>query len=213
MSQGKEIKVTVDNEQTKILAEELARERLKNERLVDTLARREIQGDNSDLATRKLQVYQKFGDSKALDCQTTEELRDLVTSLINERAPNPTPAGSAPLNSAQYGQSDDLYKRRFPDQKSMIDALLADMHGSDPRKAEIARSYYDKMLAIWIKSKRSKQGLDDFFDPNRVENLPLLKDVNGFKVPVDPSEGDIGRLQKMWRAERTRKAQEGAIQQ
>ena len=67
--------------------------------------------------------------------------------------PRQTPAGSAPLNSQQYGQSDDLYRRKFNSDKEMVDAILTDLHGTDPKKAEIARSYYDEILGKWVKQK------------------------------------------------------------
>jgi hypothetical protein len=213
----KEIKITVDNEQTKLLSNELARKNLQyehvvsvNEHLAERLAEREVKDDHSDLDSKKLQVYERFHDSRALDCSTTEELRDLVTAIIDSRAPRQTPAGSAPMNPQQMGQSDDLYRRKFSSDKEMVDAILADMHGSDPKKAEIAKSYYDSLLGQWVKSKRQTQGLDPFYDPNRVENLPALKDVNGFKVPVDKDEGDIGRIMKNFRNEAKRKREEGA---
>ena len=49
-----------------------------------------------DLAEKKIQVYQKFNDSRCFDCQTKEELTNFVTELINSRAPRQTPSGSAP---------------------------------------------------------------------------------------------------------------------
>ena len=117
-NKGREIKVTVDNEQTKSLALELARANLLNEKLVDTVARKEVKDDHNDLATKKLQVYQKFNDSRALDCQTVEELQNFVTQKIND-ASRPIPAGSAPLNAQQYGQSDELWKRKFGSDKEI----------------------------------------------------------------------------------------------
>jgi len=203
-SEGKIGKVDIDVDANNPEARKFVQEILKK--------KDEQQTQQPDLADKKIQVYKRFGDSRALDCSTVEELRDLVTQIIDERAPRQTPAGSAPMNSQQMGFSDDLYKRKFSSDKEMVDALLTDMHSSDPQKAAIAKSYYDKMLGIWVRDKRQKQGLDGFYDPNRIENLPVLKDVNGFKVPVDPSEGDIGRIQKAWRMERKRKAEEGAIQ-
>ena len=126
--QEKKITVTVDNEQTKALALELARANLLNEKLVDTVARREVKDDHDDLATKKLQVYQKFGDSRALDCSTVEELRDFVTQKINS-ANQPTPAGS-PLVPQQYGRKDDLYTHHYSDFGSMVSDLREKMHNA-----------------------------------------------------------------------------------
>lgn len=120
--------------------------------------------------------------------------------------PRQTPSGSAPLNAQQYGQSDDIYRRRFPDQKSMVDAILSDMHGSDLQKAEVARSYYNKMLELWVRSKRETQKYDEnFFNPNLPQNMPsdLKRTPEGFLV--SENEGDIKRITNSWRAERLRK--------
>ena len=46
-NKGREIKVTVDNEQTKSLALELARANLLNEKFVDTVARKEVKDDQT----------------------------------------------------------------------------------------------------------------------------------------------------------------------
>ena len=98
--------------------------------------------------------------------------------------------------------------------KEMVDAILDQLHnGKTQQERDEAQSYYDKLLGVWVRSKRTNQNLDPFFDPNRVENLmPLKKTPEGFTVPAEKEGGDIGRLQKMWRAQRKAKMEEGVIQ-
>lgn len=203
----KEIKVTVDNMQTQLLANELAREKLKNEHLVDVLASKEVQNDHSDLATKKLQVYKKFGDSNALNCETVEELQNFVTQKIND-ASKSTPAGSAPLNQAQYGRKDDLYTHHYSSFGEMVQNLTNKIHdpnSTDEQRRE-AQSYYDSLLKKWIQTqKRNPEVPTGFYDPNAPEHLPsdLKRTPEGFLV--SENEGDLKQLQNRWRAERLRK--------
>lgn len=207
----KEIKVTVDNMQTQLLANELAREKLKNEHLVDVLASKEVQSDHSDLATKKLQVYKKFGDSNALNCETVEELQNFVTQKIND-ASKSTPAGSAPLNQAQYGRKDDLYTHHYSSFGEMVQNLTNKIHdpnSTDEQRRE-AQSYYDSLLKKWIQTqKRNPEVPTGFYDPNAPENLPsdLKRTPEGFLV--SENEGDLKQLQNRWRAERLRKMGRG----
>ena len=210
-NKGREIKVTVDNVQMQSMALDLAKEQLKTEKLVDILARREVQDDHSDLAEKKLQVYQKFGDSNALNCQTTEELRNFITQKIND-ASRQTPAGSAPLNSQQYGQKDDLYTHHYSSFGEMVQNLTNKIHdpnSTDEQRRE-AQSYYDSLLKKWIQTqKRNPEVPTGFYDPNAPENLPsdLKRTPEGFLV--SENEGDIKRITNNWRNERLRKMGRG----
>ncbi|MGD0644390.1 MAG: hypothetical protein ABSA75_05745 [Candidatus Bathyarchaeia archaeon] len=206
-NKGREIKVTVDNEQMRSMALDLAKEQLKTEKLIDTLARREVADDHNDLATKKLQVYEKFGDSNALNCQTTEDLRNFVTQKVND-ASKPIPAGSAPLNQAQYGRKDDLYTHHYSDFGSMVNDLTNKIHdpnSTDEQRKE-AQSYYDSLLKKWIQTqKRNPESPLGWYDPNLPENLPsdLKRTPEGFLV--SENEGDIKRITNNWRNERLRK--------
>ena len=200
MTEPQKINIVVDNKATEKLAEILEKERLEKK---------------FDLAEKKQQLYDEIGDSRFLTAQSKEELMAITNELMTETARRlkGTPAGSAYANDAQYGRSNDLYKRKFNSDKEMVDAILEDMHGSDAKKAEIARSYYDGLLGKWIMAKRNKQGLDEFFNPNAIENLPpLTKTPEGFMVPQNKSEGDIGKILRNWKLERDRKAKEGVEQ-
>jgi len=205
-NKGREIKVTVDNEQMKSMALDLAKEQLKNDKLADALARREVADDHNDLATKKLQVYQKFGDSNALNCSTVEDLRNFVTQKIND-ASKPIPAGS-PLVPQQYGQKDDLYTHHYSDFGSMVSDLkdkIRDPNSTDEQRRE-AQSYYDSLLKKWIQTqKRNPEVPTGFYDPNVPEHLPsdLKRTPEGFLI--SENEGDLKMLQNRWRAERLRK--------
>jgi len=199
-TEQKTVRIEVDNKAT--------------EELVKFLKEKEEKKPMSegDLAEKKIQVYQKFNDSKCFDCQSKEELSNFVTGLINERAPKPTPSGSAPMNDAQFGiKSGDLYRRKFSSDKEMIDSVLDQMrNGKTQAERDEARSYYDKMLGLWVRSKRHNQGLDGFYDPNKIEHLPNLKRTpEGFMTPENKDEGDIGKILAHWRIEAKRKREEG----
>jgi len=167
----------------------------------------EQQTQQPDLADKKIQVFQKFHDSRALDCQTTEELRDLVTQIIDSRAPRQTPTGSAPLNQAQYGQKDDLYTHHYSDFGSMVSDLTEKMRNAPTeQERREAQDYYNSLLKKWVQTqKRNPEVPSGFYDPNLPENLPsdLKRTPEGFLV--SENEGDLQKLQARWRAERLRK--------
>jgi hypothetical protein len=97
----------------------------------------------------------------------------------------------------------------------MVDEITRVMHeGKTQQERAEARSYYDKLMETWIRNKRNQQGADSTFDPNRIENLPLLtKTPEGFVTPQDKNEGDIGKILKKWKLEREQKMKEGAPNQ
>lgn len=194
----KDFVVEIDTKETERLATEKEKLRAENEDLKEKL---------SIIAEK--QLLKRMNELHLTSEQRSEVIKDptLLRNYIK------TPAGSVGLTPQQYGEQNDLdlYRRKFPDEQSMVTAILNDMHSSDSKKAEIAKSYYEGLLGLWVRGKRSKQGLDEFYDSNKVENLPNLKKEGGFTVPAEKEGGDIGKLQKMWRLERKRKAEEGAV--
>jgi len=212
---AKSLHITVDSKQMEQLATDLAKEKIKNEKLEDEKLKQGedkplLFNSDSDLATRKIQVWEKFHDERMLSAQTKEELTQMVTNLVNEVAVSRTkaPSGSAPLNSQQMGSDgqDDLYKHRFSNEKEMISTLLKLSRENDQN----AKSYLDAMLQNYVKAKKQNPNVPDaYFDPNAPENLPLLKKEGQFLVPVDPKEGDIGKILEAWKQIRNAKREEG----
>jgi len=182
----------------------------QREFLKDILNKDEQKAQQPDLSDKKIQVYKRFGDSRALDCQTTEELRNFVTQKVND-ASKPIPAGS-PLVPQQYGQKDDLYTHHYSDFGSMVNDLknrIRDPNSTDELRKE-AQSYYDSLLKKWIQTqKRNPEVPTGFYDPNVPEHLPsdLKRTPEGFLI--SENESDLQRLQARWRAERLRKMGKG----
>ncbi|MGA2522907.1 MAG: hypothetical protein ABSF65_01990 [Candidatus Bathyarchaeia archaeon] len=131
----REIKITVDNEQTKLLAKELAKAELEKEQLKQQLAQ---------IAFREIE--RKLDANSIMD----EEKRKFYHDNINQFSLDyPSRAGIAPLNSRQYGSNDSLYNRKFGSQKEMVDEITRVMHeGKTQQERAEARSYYDKLMEI-----------------------------------------------------------------
>lgn len=221
----KELKITVDSEQMKQLALDLAKEQLKVSALTEKVLdksenkrilfkdeeEKNIQFNSSDsLEARKLQAYEKFHQEKFLKAESKQELNDMITNLVNEVAVSrtKTPEGSAPLNSQQMGSNgqDDLYKHRFANEKEMISTLRDLARTGD----ENAKSYLDALLAQYIKAKKQNPNTPDVpYDPNAPENMPDLKKEGQFLTPVRKEEGDIGKILEAWKRERNAKRESG----
>ena len=215
-AKSKSLKITVDSEQMKQLAMDLAKEKIKNEKLEDEKLKQAedkplLFNSDSDLATRKIQVYEKFHDERFLKAESKEELSQMVTNLVNEVAEKrkPTPSGgSAPMNDKQFPNQnvDDLYRHKFSNEKEMVQTLQKLSREGDSN----AKSYLDALLSQYIKAKKANPNVPDaFYDPNAPENLPDLKHEGGFLTPVDKSEGDIGRLLEQWKQQRNAKRESG----
>lgn len=209
----RKIKITVDNEQTKILAEELARERLKNDKLVDYVAGKEVNEDHNDLATLKLQAYQKFKNPMFLDAENKETLSAMLTNYINELAEkaNPTqkPSGVAPANDLQYGRGkEDLYTRKFYDSQQMVSELRRLSKEGTPQEKADSEHYLGELWRKYVLDKRAMPTrAEPSVNPNSPESLTELGLVqkDGFLTPANKEDGDLGQLQRKWREERKRR--------
>jgi hypothetical protein len=221
----RELKITVDSEQMKQLAMDLAKEQLKVSALTEKVLDKNedkriifkdeedknIQFNSSDtLEKRKLQAYEKFHQEKFLKAESKQELNDMITNLVNEVAEKrkEAPEGSAPLNSQQMGFNgqDDLYKHRFQNEKELVSTLRDLAHSG----SEEAKSYLDALMVQFIKSKKQNPNSpDNSYDSNSPENLPLLKREGQFLTPVRKEEGDIGKILEAWKRERNAKRESG----
>jgi hypothetical protein len=200
------INVSIDTKRT----EELVRENEKLKQQLRNIGEKDLNKDDNDLLEHKVQAFKKFNDPHVLDCQTQEELSNYVTNLINEALKHQkgTPTGSAPMNDSQLGKStESLFNRKFGSEKEMVESIIDQMNnGATQELRDEAKSYYAALLKKWIQTrKREPNAPEGFFNPNLPENLPLLKEEHGFKVPENPEEGDIGKLLKKWREERKQK--------
>jgi len=107
--------------------------------------------DSEDLAEKKIQAFQKFGDKRMLEAKTREELVEMIDNHINdlERRSNArVPSGSIPLTSEQLGyessQDDDslidyrgsVLDLSFDSYEQMCRVLKARMDKRDERSAE-----------------------------------------------------------------------------
>lgn len=194
------IEITVDNKGTEKLVEILEKERKEKE---------EKEKGKTELSLNdiKIQAVQKFGRPDLFLCANSkEELSDSITSYINEIANKgkQAPSGSAPLNPEQYGQKkEDLYTKKYSSYHEMIDELLDTMHNGTPIEQANATSYYEAILKKWVLEKKRNANVPEaFYDPNLPENLPELKELSGFKVPVRKEEGDIGKILLAWKKQR-----------
>lgn len=125
----KEFDINIDTTRTEALSRENERQKLELEDLKSKMA-----------IVAEKQLRQKMDELHVPQSARAEIFGD--PSLLRNYEHRETPAGS-PLVERQMGNQDDydLYKRKFGSEKEMIDAILEDMHGVDPKKAEIAHSY------------------------------------------------------------------------
>ncbi len=197
--QKQKINVEIDTRRTEELSRENERLRIKAEELEEKLrlsAEAHIKKKMQELGLPLDRLPEFMNNPEAL----------------KEYTPRQTPSGSAPMNSRQMGiQEDSLYKRRFQNtpegQKLMVDSILDQMHfGKTQQERDEATSYYNAMLMQWIRSKKQKQDLDEFYNPNLPQNIPDLKTVEGgYQVPRNADEGDVGKIFAKFRAERLQK--------
>jgi hypothetical protein len=193
---GQDINVTIDD----------VAQRELNEKIIERLDK--VEGKDvhtsDDLSERKIKFFNDYKDQRILDATTNEELRDVMKSIVQlglERAKG-TPAGSAPLEGNYPQQKSDLYRMKFTDAKTMIDTVgrIARENAGTPEGAE-AQSYLDALTAKWLQSKKAHLNVPDvgYFDANSPENQPLMKKVQTFLTPQDPSEGELGKVIENWR--------------
>jgi len=198
----KAIKITVDNEQTKKLAKELAVSELKNE-----LLQQEKENPEPSLNDLKMQAIEKFGRADLWTQATSKaQLRDMITNFINSVAEQSkgSPSGSAPLNSAQMGQSQDLWTKKYEDYPSMIKELRQKAHAGNRE----AQSYLDQLLTKYGEWKHLNPTVpEQAHNPNSQEELLDLHLVKkgDFLTPENPENGDIGKILAQWKVERLRK--------
>jgi hypothetical protein len=158
--------------------------------LVKALIAKKEQKQDS-LADKKIQVYKEFGDEKALDATSTEELKNFVTQKVKDAAEKSRgiPSGSA-LVDAQFGRRpDDLYTHKFENYGELIKELR-----ERAKTSREAQSYLDSITEIALRTMKDPNQRIPFYNPNDPVNLPPLKDEGGFKVPVKKEQGDIGKL-------------------
>jgi hypothetical protein len=193
------VEITVDNKATEKLVEILEKERQE----------KEAKESEDDLATKKLQAYQKFHNPMFLDAPDKETLNAMLTNYINELAEksqrNPNPSGTAPLNSAQYGtKEENLYEKKYSSHYEMVSDLINKSHNGN----EEAQSYLNSLMKKYILDKRQNpQRIEGFHNPNSPEALQELDLVRKGDVlmPRDPKDGDIGRILNSWKLERMRR--------
>jgi hypothetical protein len=172
---------------------------------------------DGSVAEKKLELYKDYGDQRILDAKDGTELKAVMKSIIKEglekaRPDYVPPAGSAPMNAQQMGEHTDLYRMKFTDAKTMV-STLSRLSREGNSEAE---SYLTALTERWLKAKKSQPNRpDDVFDPNAPENMPLMKKIDTFLVPQDPSEGELGKIVENWRQRnpRVRKARRGQVEE
>lgn len=189
---GSDIKITVDNEQTRVLAEELARERLKNK-----------SEDPEDLAKKIDQANSEFNTDMFSQATSKDMLKAMIKTKIADLIAHEhhgTPAGS-PLVPQQMGEKPtDLWTKSYTSYQEMI----SDLQKKKAESSKEAESYLNQMLSQWATGKRLNPHADNSYNPNVPEALPQLKGVEGTsaKTPLNPEEGDIGSIMAHWKKER-----------
>jgi len=161
--QPQEIRVTVDNEQTKLLAKELARAELENDRLkMEAGIKGKGMSDEEKLAKAeaeriafqdaKLGFAEKTGDDSFKEVKSKEELKTKLDELLKLGAQQANKhgdlAGSAPMNPAQYGQQQgtgDL--RKLPMNLQTITFLQNERRKGNTTASQI-------LDELWVKSVR-----------------------------------------------------------
>jgi hypothetical protein len=193
----RKISVTVDNEQTKILAGELERQRQKNEKLMDMIASKELENDS--FAEKKLEMYKQTNDTRYLDCKTEGEIKELSLSLMAEtverKNPKYEPPAGSPLTEKQWGNSqpptydahgnlmnkEELGKKPFSSEREIF-KFLKENERTDP----IARHYYDEFWKQAVQKMKSGDKLEYRQDPeskNEGNSQPIeIKDFSQLKL-------------------------------
>jgi hypothetical protein len=90
----------------------------------------------------------------------------------------------------------------------MVDAILTSMHSTNPKEAEEGKEAYEQFLKKWVLDKRQNPTRpEQSYNPNTPEALLQLglRQKDGFLTPANPEDGDLGKLQKKWRAERQKR--------
>jgi hypothetical protein len=210
----RELKITVDSEQMKQMAMDLAKSQLKISKLEEKTLDQQgetkrilfkdegeskplLFNSDSDLATRKIQVWEKFHDERFLSATTKEELSSMLTNYINEVAEKrkPAPSGSAPLQSDyQEFQKSGTY----PSHKALVEDLYRREREGDVTAHQILNKLFDKHFREF---KKQSQTPDKLLDPNSKEALEELNLIqkNGFLQPANPEDGDIGQYKRKYR--------------
>lgn len=205
----KKFDITFDTSQTN----EIIRE---NERL--KIAQEQKDKNEPNLTDLKIQAIQKFGRPDLfLQAESKETLNAMLTNYINELAEksqrNPNPAGSAPLNSEQYGQKEtNLYEKKYSSHYEMVSDLINKSHAGNTE----AQSYLNSLMKQYVFSKkRNLSTPEGFYDPNSSEALQRLDLVqkDGILTPRDPRDGDIGKVLGKFRLERLLRMKKGSEQQ
>jgi hypothetical protein len=214
---ARELHVTVDSEQMKQLAMDLAKEKLKNEKLEHNYnpdrVNEQLKDEVEDLKGKlELTAEIALAEKKkklglAPDNQMTPDQVMAYEKGLESGSDKKSPSGSAPLQDNYFEQQkSDLYKHKFENEKEMVSTLqkLAREGNSE------AKSYLDALMAQFIKAKKANPNVPDvFYDPNQASELPLMKSEHGFLTPVDKNEGDLGKLIKKWKDEARAKREEG----
>jgi len=191
------ITVNVDTKRT----EELARE---NERLKMTLEKAEEKPDlevKSTLEDKKLDLYNQLHDDRILTAKDEDELKATAKVLIAEglEAKRQKPTGSAPIQSDYFEnqkKTDDIFTRKFETVQDMVKELHRREKSENSRVSSQATAILNELFKRWTASVKAGQN-PSFYDPNTEDNLPITKKTTeGFRVPVIPSEGDLGKFKK-----------------
>lgn len=196
--------IKIDNEQTKILAEELARQKLKHEKLMDAIANKEVMSDS--IAEKKLEMYKQTNDARYLDCKSKQEIQDLSLNLMAETVERKNPKAQAPSGTAFSNEpAFNLYTHIWNNKHEMIDFLYGHMHDDTPLGKD-CDNYVTAMLTKWAHGFKSHQQTQEHFNPNSKENLPPLKlTKEGFLVPIDKTQTEVGKMLERFANENPRR--------
>ena len=197
-SLGKEIKITVDNEQTKSLALELAQEKLKNDKLADKIVRTNLSDpdketlkeENEDLRNKLSLIAEKQFEKKRQEVGAPPEIDtpEKLQGFVAAKTKRETPSGSAPLNRQQYGggSEDSIWTRKFSSGEAMVKAL--EQVANDKSNLEESKKATFALKQLWAKNVQEwkASGKATQLIPNRDESIPK-RDGD-----VESQEADFG---------------------
>jgi transcriptional regulator of met regulon len=159
--QIQKIEVTVDNEQMKAMALELAEEKLKNQKHLtneEKLGEAEVQRINNEkFIEAKLDFAERTGDDSFRECKSKEELTKKLNEYVKlgveqAKIKGKEPSGNAPLNSQQYGQQGITDLRKLPVNANTILYLNNLRRNGDKNASQILDELWAKSISSWRQS-------------------------------------------------------------
>lgn len=201
-----EVKVSVDNEQTKILMEQLRREEQARKLAEEQLEAAEERGEVFDEIRSKLIGKFKEINVKPPNIESKADLdaaSEQLVQLQHERKKPEIQGGDAPLSPEQYG----IMKKQgeYPDVESMVNDLRERMavEGQGGEADRLLTMLLSRQLSLL---KAHNQSCPEY-DPEKTK--PPVKRVNGLLLRDTDNYGDVFDLKAQYRKRMKAKKEKG----